>query len=222
MGQKLIPTGKVLIVVDVHESGTDIEKLLASYGAQVILRSIEVGDYILSDRVAVERKTTEDFLNSIKDGRLFSQLIELSRNFDSPILVLEGNGLFLRSKMHPNAIRGAIASIVTDYKVPILTTTGLEETAAQIFWIAKREQEELKKSVSIRGEKKGETARQKQEYLLAGLPNVSKITAERLLNHFGSPLEVFNASENDLIEVEGVGKKTAKGIKSVLESECED
>lgn len=221
MGQKIL-TNKITIVVDVHESGTNIDKILESYGAQVVIRSIEVGDYILSERVAVERKTTDDFLNSVKDGRLFAQLTELSRNFDAPLLILEGNGLFSRSNMHPNAIRGVIASIVTDYKVSMLATTGVEETAAQMFWIAKREQEDLKKSISIRGKKKVETMQQKQEYLLAGLPNVSKVTAERLLKHFGSPIKVFNAAESDLIEVDGVGKKIAKGIKSVLESDYED
>lgn len=221
MGQKIL-TNKVTIVMDSRESGTNIDKLLESYGAQVIMRSIEIGDYILSDRVAIERKTTEDFLNSIKDGRLFDQLKELNRNFDSPVLILEGNGLFSLSRMHPNAVRGVIASIVTNYKVPILPTTGIEETAAQMFWIAKREQEDEKKPISIRGKKKAETMKEKQEYLIAGLPNVSKVTAERLLNHFGSPINVFNASENDLVEVKGVGKLTAKGIKSILESEYGD
>ena len=220
MGQKIL-TDKIVVIVDTHEIGSDIDKLLSSYGSQVVIKSLEVGDYILSDRVAVERKTAEDFLNSIKDGRLFEQLKELNRNFDSPILILEGNGLFARSKMHPNAIRGVIASIVTDYKVPILPTTGPEETAAQMFWIAKREQEDEKKSVSIRGKKKAETLKEKQEYILAGLPNVSKVTAEKLLRHFGSLINVFNASENDLVEVDGVGKLTAKGIKSILESEYE-
>ncbi len=217
MGQKIL-TNKITAIADNREPA-DICKLLESYGARVIMRKLEVGDYILSDRVAVERKTTEDFLNSIKDGRLFEQLTELNKNFDSPILILEGNGLFLRSKMHPNAIRGVIASIVTNYKIPILPSTGAEETAAQMFWIAKREQEDEKKSISIRGKKKNETVKEKQAYILTGLPGVSDVTADRLLRHFGSPIKVFNASVEDLIEVDGVGEKTAKTIKSILESE---
>ncbi len=220
MGQKFL-ANEIIIIEDNRET-SDIGKLLESYGARVVLRKLEVGDYILSDRVAVERKTTEDFLNSIKDGRLFEQLTELNRNFDSPILILEGNGLFMRSKMHPNAIRGVIASIVTDYKIPILPSTGAEETAAQMFWIAKREQEDEKKPVSIRARKKIETLKEKQAYILAGLPGVSNVTAERLLRHFGSPKKIFNASMEDLIEVEGVGEKTAKAIKSVIESEYDD
>ena len=219
MGQVL--TNEITVIADNRET-MNIDKLLESYGARVITRKLEVGDYILSDQVAVERKTMDDFLNSIKDGRLFGQLTELNRNFESPILILEGDGLFLRSKMHPNAIRGAIASIITDYKIPILPSTGIEETAAQMFWIAKREQEEKKKQIIIRRNKKNETAREKQAYILAGLPGVSTVTADRLLRHFGSPLKVFNASVEDLIEVEGVGEKTANIIKSILESESDD
>ena len=86
MGQVL--TNEITVIADNRET-MNIDKLLESYGARVITRKLEVGDYILSDQVAVERKTMDDFLNSIKDGRLFGQLTELNRNFESPILILE-------------------------------------------------------------------------------------------------------------------------------------
>ncbi|MBI4177549.1 MAG: hypothetical protein HY516_04240 [Candidatus Aenigmarchaeota archaeon] len=222
MVQEIRSAGKVTVIADTHETGSNVDKLIASYGAQVVVRPLEVGDYILSGRVAVERKTAEDFLNSVKDGRLFNQLTQLKINFESPVLILEGNGLFALGNMHPNSIRGVIASIVTDYKVPILPTTGVEETAAQMFWIAKREQEGLKKTVNVMGKRKAETAKEMQERIVAGLPGVSGTISKRLLKHFGSPANVFSAAKNDLMEVDGVGGKTAKDIKSILEAEYED
>ena len=36
--------------------------------------------------------------------------------------------------------------------------------------------------------------------------------------HFGSVSNILNASETDLQEVEGIGKKTAKDIRNVLDS----
>ncbi len=214
--------GQITVVMDTRENNSKIDRMLESYGAKVVVTNLEVADYILSDKVAVERKTAEDFLNSIKDGRLFAQAQELARNFESPLLVVEGNNLYSLSGLHPNSIRGAIASITIDYKIPMISTTGPEETAAQMFWIAKREQAGEEKEMSIRGKKKTETMGEKQEFLIAGMPKVSKVMAHRLLQHFGSPINVFNASESDLLEVKGIGKSIAKKIRLILETGAGD
>ncbi len=214
--------GGITVVVDDRESGSGVGKLLESYGVNVIMSNLDVADYILSERVAVERKTATDFINSMKDGRLFSQVGEMARNFESPVLVIEGNNIYRISGMHPNAIRGAIASIITDYRIPVLQTNGAEETAALMFWIAKREQIDEKKQVNIRGKKKAQTIKEKQEYLVAGIPKISRTIARRLLKHFGSPANVFAASEKDLREVNGVGQNIAKLIRQILEENYGD
>ncbi|MFH0889963.1 MAG: ERCC4 domain-containing protein [Candidatus Aenigmatarchaeota archaeon] len=209
----------ITIVVDNREIESSIGKMLESYGASVINSSLEIADYILSERVAVERKTTTDFVSSIKDGRLFSQAEDMVRNFEAPVLVIEGKNIYRISGMHPNAIRGAIASIITNYKIPVLQTNSAEETAALMFWIAKREQIDEKKQVSIHGKKKTRTLKEEQEYLVAGMPKISRVIARRLLKHFGSPANVFSANENDLREVKGVGQNIAKIIKRLLDAE---
>jgi len=43
---------------------------------------------------------------------------------------------------------------------------------------------------------------------------VGRITYHKLISHFGSPEKVFSASHNELMAVEGIGKKTANSIKS--------
>ncbi len=220
--QNSMENNPITVIMDMRENGSSIDRMLESYGAKVVVTNLEVADYILSDRVAVERKTAEDFLNSIKDGRLFAQAQELAINFESPLLIIEGKNLYSLGGLHPNSIRGAIASIATDYKIPMLSTTGPEETAAQMFWIAKREQVGEEKKISIRGKKKTKTMKEKQEFLLAGMPKVSRVMAQRLLRHFGSPINAFNAPENDLLEVKGVGKSMAKKIRLLLDTETGD
>ena len=56
------------------------------------LKNLEVGDYVISDRVAIERKTAQDFVASIIDPErnLFRQLTDLSRTYERPVLILEG------------------------------------------------------------------------------------------------------------------------------------
>ena len=47
---------------------------------------------------------------------------------------------------------------------------------------------------------------------LCSIQDVGHITAMRLINFFGSPTEVFNASKADLMQVEKVGVRTANSI----------
>ena len=84
--------------------------------AEVEFKTLEIGDYILSDRVAVERKTAEDFENSIIDKRLFNQVMDLKK-YERPLMIIEGNE-FVR--IHENAIRGMMFSIMIDYQIPVM------------------------------------------------------------------------------------------------------
>lgn len=87
--------------------------------------------------------------------------------------------------------------------------------------IAKREQIDRKKSVAIRGRKKAKSMNYRQEFLLAGLPQINTRTARKLLKHFGSLEKVFTATEEELREVDGIGPKTAKVIRLILTKKYE-
>lgn len=206
----------IKIYADVREKNSDIIRILKE-NAQVELRQLPVGDYILSDRVCVERKTVDDFLQSIIDSRLITQAKELSQNFDAPILMLEGDSMkiYVQRDIHPNAIRGMMSSLAIDFGVSIIPTQNSEDTARTLYVIAKREQEDERRTVSLRGERKPFTLAERQQFIVESLPNVSAILARRLLKHFGSVQDIMNASEKELMEVEGVGKKRADGIIKV-------
>ncbi|MDL5501818.1 MAG: ERCC4 domain-containing protein, partial [Candidatus Methanoperedens sp.] len=86
---------KVKIYVDKREIRSHVAHSLENMGAEVILRTLEVGDYVVSDRVGIERKTTEDFLSTFLDGRdLFGQISDLARAYRRPLLIIEGEGLY--------------------------------------------------------------------------------------------------------------------------------
>ncbi|BAA31018.1 90aa long hypothetical DNA excision repair protein [Pyrococcus horikoshii OT3] len=84
--------------------------------------------------------------------------------------------------------------------------------------MAKREQEERKREVRIRGEKKALTLAERQRMIVESLPNVSTTLARRLLRHFGSVEKVFTASVPELMKVEGIGEKIAREIRRVITS----
>jgi Fanconi anemia group M protein len=223
MAQRILPGERVSIIVDARERNSPVFDHLSQLEVNLIQKQLEVGDYICSERVVVERKTIRDFLQSIIDQRVFKQSSDLIESFERPVLILEGNPelLFLEREIHPNTIRGVLASIVIDYKIPILWTANSKDSASQIFWLARREQIKERKELAIRGMKKRPTFATQQEFLIAGLPFVNRKLSKRLLKKFKTPRKVFSARQEQLTKVEGIGKKKAKGIYDLLNKEYE-
>jgi Fanconi anemia group M protein len=208
------------IVVDSRELSSNVPKELLEFGIVSKPKMLEVGDYIISDRICVERKTVDDFLQSIIDGRLLQQVKRLREEYERPILVLEGEEIYSKKGIHPNAIRGALVSIAVDFAVPIIFTRDERETAAFLSAMLEREKKE-RREIQIRGDKRLANLKEQQESVVAGLPNVNIVLARRLLKEFGSVIGVFTASEEELQKVKGIGKKIAEEIKKVLNSQYE-
>jgi len=206
---------KAVIFTDIRE--TKLLKELVDMDVEVITKQLEVGDFLISDRVGVERKTVPDFLESIIDGRLFAQLKELSSNFSRPVLVIEGENLYSSRNIHPNAIRGAINSVFIDFRIPIIWTKSAQETAEVIAGLAKREQLTLDRSVQHKGAKHAMTENVEQEVLVSGFPSINIALAKRLLSKFRTIKRIVNASEESLQKVEGIGEEKAKRIKALVE-----
>ncbi|MBW2970196.1 DEAD/DEAH box helicase [Candidatus Woesearchaeota archaeon] len=206
----------VKIFADYREKTTGTVKELVEKGVTVKLEMLQSADYILSARTGVELKTTEDFVNSIIDGRLLEQLKELKRNYEKPLIIIQGTqDLYSVRNVHANAIRGMLATIAISYGIPIISTKDEKDSAALLISIAKREQEENKKEFSPHADKKPMTIKEQQEYIVSALPNVGPNLAKELLKHFSSVQAVFMASEDGLKKVEGVGEKIAKVIKEL-------
>ena len=205
------------IYVDPRERG--MAKLLEAKGMEVTLRNLDVGDYVVSDRVAIERKTAQDFVASIIDPErnLFRQIGDLSRSYDRPILILEGRDLYTR-QVNPNSIRGALLTVAVEYGVPIIPTEDQDETASVIALLANREQKEGH-DPKLHGHKTARTLKEQQEYLISAIPSVGPRVARNLLKHFGSIERIMTASQEELHEVEMVGPKIAERIRELVGGE---
>lgn len=213
---------KIKIMVDSRERSSGVVKELTNLNVDIELKHLSMGDYVVSKRVGVELKTVEDFVNSIIDKRLLEQIRALKDNFEKPLLVIEGTkDIYAVRKIHPNAIRGMLAAISIDYGVPVIHTKNPKETASLLLIIAKRELESSSKSVMLH-EKKPLTLKEQQEYIISSLPGIGPSLAKPLLKEFKTVKDVMTASEDDLKNVKLIGKKKAKEIKRVTESEYED
>ncbi|WP_094227195.1 DEAD/DEAH box helicase [Methanolobus psychrotolerans] len=211
--------GNIRIIVDQREMRSPVARNLDRKGTEIIVRTLEVGDYILSDRIAVERKESQDFVSSLIEQKLFEQIANLSRVYDKPILVVEGDNLFNCRGINPNAIHGALASISLDFGVSLFYTRDAEDTAAMLVQIAKREQTDEKREVNMHGKKSAPMLPQQQEYIVSSISDIGPKAARNLLHRFGSVENVMKASYEELLTVDNIGPKTAAKIREIVGGE---
>lgn len=217
LDRKVETSNKPVVYADSREGNSKVIRHLTEMEMDVKVRPMAVGDYQVSDDVAIERKTAKDFVDSIMDKRLFKQATDLREEFKNPLIILEGDD-FYNGFINPNAVRGSIASIALDFGISIIPTRNAQDTAAMIKRIAIREQTGEKPHIQTRTDKKPVNMWEQQLFIVESLPNIGPVNAKKLLEHFGTVSKIINASENELMEVEGIGKKTAKNIRKVVDS----
>ncbi len=202
------------IIIDNRERNLEIIEGLCGCGVDLSFAQLPVGDYIVSERMCIERKTVSDFENSIIDNRLFEQLERLKSGFEKPILILEG--IESDHRLANNVIVGTMIKLYTDYNVQIIRSKDAAETASILSKFADREQNADKKEPRILGLKKAHTTYQWQILILSSMPGVGPNLARRLLEHFGTLKDLANADVKQLMDVEKIGKKKAQAIHDVL------
>jgi len=214
----------VELVVDQREMDSSIARDLSRReGLTTRLETLEVGDYVLSDRVVVERKTVSDFLDTLTGGdrSMFEQVGDAASHYARPVVVLEGADLYGQRNVHPKAIHGALASLAVDFGASVLRTGDEDETADLLETVARREQETADREVSIHGEKQSKTLAEQQVYTVASIAEVGPVIGRSLLEHFGTVEAVMTAETEALMAVEGIGEVTADRIRRVVSSEYE-
>ena len=118
--------GRVRVIIDQRESER-FDIILGSLGATVERRTLSVGDFLCSAKLAIERKTRSDFEQSIIDGRLFSQLPNLITNYERVVIIVEGESD--ERRLSRNALLGTYATIISDYGSSLIFTRDMEATA---------------------------------------------------------------------------------------------
>ena len=211
---------KVIIYADSREQNSSVLRELEELGCYIKTKRLDVGDYILTNDIVVERKTIDDFLTSMLDGRLFNQMIKMTETYDMPLVLVEGNknDMFSLRNVHRNAIIGAMTSIALNYRIPILFTDNAKETAEYLYVTAKREQLGKGNNIRLRTGRKGLTQSDMQQFIVEGFPLTGPNTAKSMLKHFGSVKNIVNADVKTLQEVDNIGEKKAKKIRKILDS----
>ena len=199
------------IAVDDRETSSKVVEVLSGLGASIQLRRLTAGDYAIGDRILVERKTVKDFADTLINRDLLGQVKTIADSAPRPVLIIEGGDPFMQRDIHPNAIRGVLAAITIDMGVSLLFTKDEEDTARLLYVLARREDAD-RGDRKVHPHKSQRSLREEQEYLISSFPEIGLRNARLLLAHFGSVQAVVNADLTALLQVKGIGEKTAQRI----------
>src|SRR3954470_4905066 len=197
-----------MLLFDHGERRSGVPAELERLGVDLQAARLPAGDYVVSDRLVVERKGATDLAASIKDRRLFEQLTRLADAYPSVVLIVEGEPVH----MHQAAWQGALGRALT-LGASVLRTRDTHETAE---WIARLYRLEGKPASEPRGmprvRRPTDDDVQTAEDVLRCLPGISTVGAGRLLAHFGSLERVFAARQEELLAVRGIGPVRARTL----------
>ena len=208
---------KLRIIVDKRERKSGIPDLLKSIGINMEIKTLPIGDYIVAPETIVERKTIHDLVSSVFDGRLYDQCSRLKEHFQFPIILVEGNVDEIEEiTENPLIFYGAISAIALDFKIPIIPTPSAHHTAKLLVSMCSRK--DVTKGPFLKKIRKSNDLQRQQLSALSSLPGIGEKLAIRMLEKFGSPLRVLNATSTELAKVEGLGEARAKKIRKMLEA----
>jgi len=195
----------------------ELVKAIESFKIEVDYSRMKVADVVIGDD-AWERKTTRDFVQSLQVGRLWDQVKEMKLNF-------EGVGLIFEGRMPSDYPRAAymlkrrmwltLSSIRKDWQIPIDRTENIEETAMFIASYYARVNKEKRKY--YRPVKKQQT----NPYdivsdMLCALPSVGRMTADRIMEEYGSVKEIASLEVTELSKIKGISKENAERIRQLM------
>ncbi|MEL9998851.1 MAG: helix-hairpin-helix domain-containing protein [Thermoplasmata archaeon] len=219
-----------MIILDYREKR--IVQVALNVDNHVEVSTLPIGDILIpfgNECAIIERKESHDFIDSIKNSRLWDQLARMVSNekiFDYSIkrkvLIIHGNLLpaILSERISWASVFGALMEIVYVYGIYIFqveTDHGLEE----FLRIFKKREEEGKNDlgINVRWERKLNYKKDDfswKIYILSSIPYVGDKTARKLLEKFGTIEKISKANIGELMKVEGIGKEKAKLIYRLL------
>ena len=213
-----------IIIVDSREANTAprIVKGLEKHGAEISIRVLDKGDYVISDLCAFERKTVQDFVHTLTRRHLFEQLFKLKETYSKPFILIEGYLpiIYRFSKIRPSSVWGAIFALAK-HGIYMIQTNSYEETTDFLYTAAKQEQVVGKRIPVVHPVKKVETLTEAQIFFLASLPKIGREKAIALLKSYQTPFNALTNVDRWSKDVHGLGPRITKKVKQVIHEPCD-
>jgi ERCC4-type nuclease len=227
--------GITMLTIDSREKSTlcdlvmkEAKKLHIKYEQ----KWIEVGDYVYDD-VCFEAKSVVDFIGSVMSKRLWTQLDNMDRCYQTNVVIIHGDlnegilqiiensksNMPVKSRvlMLNNKFLGAMGRIILDTDIKPVWVKSEEEAAKIITGVSKIKP--IKRDVIRPQVHKRLSTDDLRIDVLTSIKGVSVKKAKALIKEFGSVMEIGECSAYEMQAVEGIGETLAKRIISTLNSE---
>ncbi|KAF5729652.1 DNA repair endonuclease UVH1 isoform X2 [Tripterygium wilfordii] len=225
------------VIVDMREFMSSLPNVLHQKGMRIIPVTLEVGDYILSPFICVERKSIQDLFMSFTSGRLYHQVETMVRYYRIPVLLIEFSQdksfSFLSAgdigdDVTPNSIISKLSLLVIHFpRLRIIWSRSLHATA-EIFASLKANQDEPDESKAIRvgvpseegiveNDVRAENYNTSAVEFLRRLPGVTDSNYRAIMDGCKSLAELALLPLDKLAELMG-GQKSARTLRDFLDA----
>ncbi|KAK2533340.1 hypothetical protein Q9233_004554 [Columba guinea] len=206
------------VIVDMREFRSELPSLIHRRGIDIEPVTLEVGDYILTPDICVERKSISDLIGSLNNGRLYTQCVSMSRYYKRPILLIEFDpnkpfSLIPRGSLHQEISSNDITSKLTLLtlhfpKLRILWCPSPHATA-ELFEELKQNhpQPDAETAMAITADSEVLPESDKynpgpQDFLLK-MPGVNAKNCRAIMNHVKSIAELVTLTKDELAKILG-------------------
>ena len=195
---------------------------------------LEVGDYVIGD-ACFEAKSAQDFLQSIMNKRIWTQVDNMDKNFNNNFVVIYGTveeavvKVIKYIKTDTNTSRqqlknklalqfkGAIGRLRLDYGINVIWRDTIEDAAEELVTLAKMIPVQ-RKIITPTTLKRVSTDDVRVDMLTA-IKGVSQTKAQELLDKHGCIMEIGYCKPSEITVIKGIGKTVADRILDILNSE---
>ena len=221
-----------MIIVDTREP-EKIIKLLKDLGLEVVRKQLEVADYLIratskegiAHEIPIERKTIQDFAQSIIDGRLWKQTYMMSIEYPISYMVIVGyiNEVLMERLIHRHALIGALCSISIKRApsgcrgviIPIILETDYD-FALFVYNLHKRAEEGDFDRLPLPKVRKKSNYKEALIAMYSCIPGVGEELAKHLAERFPNLELLLRATPTILMTIPGIGKMKARKIYEFL------
>ncbi|XP_078592981.1 Fanconi anemia group M protein-like isoform X1 [Branchiostoma floridae x Branchiostoma japonicum] len=193
---------KLVVLVDSREIASSqqvVSSLRFHHDINAVVCQLGSCDYILSNRMGVERKTLSDFGNSTNREKLVQRVQELCELFDKPCLIVEKDrvkpGMEPKKARTPTKYHSTVLAALAHTSVTVLFTDTQEQTASLLADLAKLEQ---RKGNSVNGSPEVETEGEQVFRMYLSMPGVHYATALNLYYNCGGLAELMKCTAMQL------------------------
>ncbi|CAF2490696.1 unnamed protein product [Rotaria sp. Silwood2] len=214
------------VIVDMREFRSELPSLIWKRGIDIEPVTLEVGDYILTPEICIERKSVSDLVGSLNNGRLYQQALQMTRFYKKAMLLIEFDqkqAFHLANKQRYNSssefsshdITSKLALLTMHFPKLRILWCPSPHASAELFEDLKRDREEPDTKSALLVTAESELLDDDERYnsvvqdLLIRMPGVTFKNYKLIMNKVENLRALSQLSENELTTIMGNSKQAS-------------